>query len=120
MFCIECGAPIDAGAEICPACGAVVVLGRGEKADGFQMEDDDARPLDNSPDPLAFGIANLILWIVPAIGLPVSVIGMVMSARRRKSVSLFLCIVGVVFSLVNAIAGAVIGGMSGLAIGILL
>lgn len=65
MFCIECGAPIDAGAEICPACGAVVVLGRGEKADGFQMDDDDARPLDNSPDPLAFGIANLILWIVP-------------------------------------------------------
>ena len=85
------------------------------------MEDDDARPLDNNPDPLAFGIANLILWIVPAIGLPVSVVGMVMSARRRrKSVSLFLCIVGVVFSLVNAIAGAVIGGMSGLAIGILL
>lgn len=120
MFCIECGAPIDAGAEICPACGAVVVLGRGEKADGFQMEDDDARPLDNSPDPLAFGIANLILWIVPAIGLPVSVVGMVMSARRRECVSLFLCIVGAVFSLVNAIAGAVIGGMSGLAIGILL
>lgn len=62
---------------------------------------------------LVLGLVGMVAWILPIIGFPVQVVGLVFSIKGRTSVKkkmatagMILCIIGLVFTLLNAVAGA--------------
>lgn len=62
---------------------------------------------------LVLGIISLIAWLLPLAGLPVSIVGLVLSAKSLKSekrglavAGLVLNIIGLVATIVNASIGA--------------
>lgn len=60
------------------------------------------------------GLVSIIAWIIPLFGIPVSVIGIIMSALGIKSEKKTKAIVGLVFSIIFLIAtiiNAVYGAM---------
>ena len=105
MFCVECGASINDRAVVCPKCGIAVA---GAMKYGSHAQVNGKTP-DTSSAPLVLGIASLITWLLPIIGLPVSVIGLVISVKRSRNGCLTMSVIGVVLSLINAIVGAVLG-----------
>lgn len=107
MFCAECGASINDNAIVCPKCGVAVAGRKVATARNFQTMTD--KVPDASPAPLILGIASLITWLFPLIGLPVSIFGIVISAKRNRNGCLTMSIIGAVLSLLNAIVGAVLG-----------
>ncbi len=61
-----------------------------------------------SSTPLVLGITSLIAWIIPIIGLPVSICGIIFSAKQNRGGCLTMCIIGFICALINSIVGAVI------------
>jgi len=64
---------------------------------------------------LVLGLIGLAAWLLPIIGLPVTIIGLVMGAKGRRSrpgmagAGIVLSIIGLVLSLINAAYGAYLG-----------
>ena len=65
---------------------------------------------------LLLGIFGMVAWIIPLFGLPITIVGLVMSAKGMQSTSrtkavagLVLTIIGLVFTIVNAAIGAYMG-----------
>jgi uncharacterized membrane protein len=65
---------------------------------------------------LVLGIVGMLAWLLPIIGLPVSITGLVFGVRSMNSVNkgmaiagLTLSIIGVVLSIINASIGAYMG-----------
>lgn len=65
--------------------------------------------------PLVLGIIAMIAWLIPILGLGVSIGGIISSIGKMKSenskiskIGLILCIIGVVASLLNWIIGTMI------------
>lgn len=66
---------------------------------------------------LGLGIFGLIAWILPIIGLPVTVTGLIfginaMSSRKKKGMATaatILCAIGLVFSSLNMAVGLYLG-----------
>lgn len=54
------------------------------------------------------GALSLIAWLLPIAGLPVSILGIRASAINNDGVGTALSIIGLILTIVNAIAGAVI------------
>lgn len=63
---------------------------------------------------LVLGIISMIAWLIPLFGLPISIVGIVLAALGRRSVSrrtmatvgLVLAIIALVLTLINAVLGA--------------
>jgi hypothetical protein len=65
---------------------------------------------------LSLGIFGLIAWIIPIVGLPVTITGLVfgIKALKREEISLAvvgtaLCAIGLLLSVGNAVVGAYLG-----------
>lgn len=65
---------------------------------------------------LILGIIGLFAWIIPIIGLPVTITGLVMGIKAWKSskytmavAGVVLCIIGLVLSIMNMAIGAYMG-----------
>jgi biopolymer transport protein ExbB/TolQ len=65
---------------------------------------------------LVLGIIGLVAWCLPIVGLPVTVIGLVMSlqalssSQKNKAITAaVLCVLGLLFSIANAAVGAYLG-----------
>jgi hypothetical protein len=65
---------------------------------------------------LILGLAGLLFWILPILGLPVTIVGLVLgikatnSARKGMATAgVVLCIIGLVLSVMNAAIGAYLG-----------
>lgn len=65
---------------------------------------------------LVLGIVGMLAWLLPIIGLPVAITGLVLGVRSMNSVNkgmatagLTLSIIGVVLSIINASIGAYMG-----------
>lgn len=59
---------------------------------------------------ISLAIAGLISWIIPLVGLPVSVIGIIINARSsdsKKVIWIILCVVSLVATTVNATVGSI-------------
>jgi hypothetical protein len=88
-----------------------------------------ARPSTTRTEPLALagfilGIVSLLAWLLPLVGIPVAVVGLVLSALgrsrvnrsgapngRQATVGLVLSCVGLVLALGNAALGAYLATM---------
>lgn len=64
------------------------------------------------------GLVSIVAWLIPLIGLPVTICGIIFSAlglgsaQRKKAITgLVLSIVFLIASLGNAVAGAVLSGI---------
>jgi hypothetical protein len=65
---------------------------------------------------LVLGIFGMIFWLLPILGLPVNVVGLVLGAkslnsasRKIATVGLVLCIIGLVLTVINGAIGAYLG-----------
>ncbi|SHH66469.1 hypothetical protein [Clostridium grantii] len=69
----------------------------------------------NSKSPLVLGILSAIFWLIPIIGVPVSIAGIIVSVKKSKSekggfskAGIILSIIGLVLSIGNIALGAYI------------
>jgi len=68
---------------------------------------------------LALGIFGLVAWLLPILGLPVQIVGLVFGIKSINSskgklaaVGIALCIIGLVLTIINASIGAYMGATS--------
>ncbi len=53
------------------------------------------------------GIISLFAWLLPIVGIPVSIVGIVKSSGGRSPGGLSMSIIGLVLAVINAIVGAI-------------
>ena len=108
MFCTMCGAIINSQAFFCPRCGAAIDRSNVMMARNVQISINSTSP-NTSSAPLVLGILSLITWLIPIIGLPVSITGIALSAKHNRNGCLALNVIGALLSLLNFIFALMIG-----------
>ncbi len=70
---------------------------------------------------LILGIIGIIAWVIPIIGAPVTITGLVLGLKSRNSknrvlaiIGIVLCIIGIVATVINAAMGAYLGATGAL------
>ena len=65
---------------------------------------------------MVLGIIGMVAWVIPIIGFPIQIVGLVYGIKAKNSsqngraiAGIVLCIIGLVFSTANAIYGAYLG-----------
>ena len=58
---------------------------------------------------LVLGIVGCIAWLIPLIGFPVTIVGLILGIRRKYTVGIILNVIGFSLTLVNCTVGAVLG-----------
>ena len=65
---------------------------------------------------MVLGIVGLLAWLLPIIGLPITIVGLVLGVKGRRSdlrgmatAGFVLSIIGLTFTVINATVGAVLG-----------
>ena len=58
---------------------------------------------------LVLGLVGLVAWLIPLIGFPVTITGLVLGIRRKYTAGIILNIAGLCITLINSIVGAVLG-----------
>lgn len=100
-FCTNCGAQISKEAYVCTNCGVLT----NNKA---------AQPAKKS-NGMGFGIGSLFAWLIPLVGYPISIIGIVKASKALKNgepgatTALVLSIIGLVLTVINSAIGAYMG-----------
>ena len=64
-------------------------------------------PQSNSSPAMILGWISLIGWLLPIVGLPVSIIGLILAKKSYHTKALRLNLAGLILSLINAIIGAI-------------
>jgi len=130
--CANCGADNVAGAQFCAACGAALVTPAGPPpapptypaapqqapaaypAPPWAMQPTPQQGTGTATAALVLGIVGLLAWLLPLIGLPVNVIGIVLGALGRRGPSkgtatagLVCSVIGLGLTIINGIAGAI-------------
>lgn len=112
FYCQFCGSTIDLTNEygksriICPSCQKENIIPKLQKANN----------INKSAAPQVLSIIGMFAWFLPIIGLPVSIIGLVLSIKelnnyedKSTKIWITLSIIGIVLSLINASIGAYMG-----------
>lgn len=66
-------------------------------------------PPQKSTASLVLGIVGCIAWLIPLIGFPVTIVGLILGIRRKYTVGIILNVIGLSLTLVNSAVGAVLG-----------
>ena len=66
-------------------------------------------PPQKSTASLVLGIVGCIAWLIPLIGFPVTIVGLILGIRRKYTVGIILNVIGFSLTLVNSAVGAVLG-----------
>ena len=121
--CVNCGADNVAGAQFCAACGAALVTAGGPQQ-APQPYPPAPPPWGVQPVPqqgtglgtaaLVLGIVGLLAWLLPLIGFPVNVIGVILGALGRRgpnkgtaTAGLVCSVIGLGLTIINGVAGAI-------------
>lgn len=64
---------------------------------------------NKSTGALVCGIISLIMWLLPIIGLPVSIVGLILGCKNKYETGIILNAIGLVLTIINATVGAVLG-----------
>lgn len=112
MFCPKCGKEIPEGSTVCPECNATLEVASTTAQTSATAE--------KKPAPVGFilGLVSIIAWFIPLFGYPVTICGIVFSAKQLKStdsgaktmaiVGLVLSIIFLVVPLINSALGVLI------------
>ena len=112
MFCPKCGKEIPEGSTVCPECNATLEVASTTAQTSATAE--------KKPAPVGFilGLVSIIAWFIPLFGYPVTICGIVFSAKQLKStdsgaktmaiVGLVLSIIFLVVTLINSALGVLI------------
>lgn len=63
----------------------------------------------NTKVPLVLGILSLILWLLPILGAPISIVGLILGIRSKYNVGIVLNVIGLCLTIANAAIGAYMG-----------
>lgn len=107
IFCSECGKQISDAAAVCPHCGAPVSR--------HPVQTSDKSGNGKATAALVLGVVSLIAWLLPLLGFPVSIIGLILGFAEIKkpgyskasSAGTILSAIGLVLTIINSIAGAI-------------
>lgn len=104
-FCQYCGKELTDSANVCLNCGKQI--------------NQNITPEENKNAIRGFvlGIISIIAWIIPLIGYPITICGIVFSSKglnikTNKGLAiagLILSIIFLIFTIINSIAGAIMG-----------
>lgn len=121
LTCRSCGAQNSPGVAACASCGAALgehVMPSAPAAPPVGMYQQRPVPATAGSTGLAtaslvLGIIGLIVWLLPLLGFPVNILGVIFGVLGRRSVKngtatagLVCSIIGLFATLINAIAGA--------------
>lgn len=106
-FCKYCGKELTESQDICSNCG--------KKVDETNTQATTENK--NAIRGFVLGIISVIAWIIPLFGYPVTICGIVFSAKglnikTNKGLAiagLVLSIIFLIFTIINSIVGAIIG-----------
>lgn len=107
-FCTNCGNKLDDNADVCVNCGVLV-----NKSVIVNNSTDYEK---NANTGFVLGLISIIAWFIPLFGYPVTICGIVNSAKGLKAeegkskavIGLVLSILFLVVTLINSILGALI------------
>lgn len=106
-FCTNCGASLSKEQNVCLNCGVIV----NKNSD---VVNDNSNKQANMG--FIFGLVSIIAWIIPLFGFPVTICGIIFSIKGLSSenktkaiIGLVLSIIFITITLINSIAGAVMG-----------
>lgn len=105
-FCTNCGNELDDNADVCVKCGAFVKK-KGNNNNAAESAD------KNANTGFGFGLGSILAWILPLIGYPITICGIVYSSKGLKSetskgkaiAGLILSIVFLVATIINSVLG---------------
>ena len=115
MYCSKCGNEIKDGEDFCPKCGKSTHISTENNTNGSSIRD------GSNVTGFVLGIISCLAWLLPIVGFPVSIIGLIFSVRENKKprpinskftqaeVSMILNTAGLIITIVNSFIGALIG-----------
>lgn len=107
--CGECNASCSDGENACKSCGCPL------PKRSFKTLDDSSSSQVNGTPSLVLGLLSIVLWILPIIGLPLSIVAWILSAKaysksngKTGNVARVLAIIGCLLSIINGVIGCLI------------
>lgn len=124
--CKYCGQSIAIGATPCPHCGhelkwvkRTTVAAKtpsvflGVPSSESELANMRARNgQTSSAGAIILGVLSLIGCFLPIVGVPLAIVGLVVSGSKKNMVGGILCTVGLILSIVNAISGGIKGAQA--------
>jgi len=113
-FCENCGKEIkNENQDVCLKCGSAIREVNYVNQNNIVISDDEKRE-KNAMIGFILGLVSIIAWIIPLFGYPVSICGIVFSAKGLNSninkgkaiTGLILSIVFIVITFINSFLGA--------------
>ena len=103
-FCSNCGKEIKEDQNVCLNCGTVIKGNTSDSASGKAVAG------------LVLGLVSIIAWLLPLIGYPVTICGIVFGAKGLKSTTkkgmatagLVLSIIFLILTVINSVLGVLI------------
>jgi len=106
IYCMKCGMELNEGTTFCPKCGKVI----GSAAPQRQYFESENKT--SSTAATVLGVLSLICWLLPIIGYPVTIAGIIvgiMSWQKGEDATAgtVMSSIGLALTIINSIAGAV-------------
>lgn len=119
MTCPNCRNEIPEGSAFCNNCGAAVSAQNRMQPYAQPVTNTEATQVQAaerkgfSIASMVLGITSLILWLIPLLGFPATITGLVLGilgrkrgARKMAIAGIILCVITLLLTLTNSILGA--------------
>ena len=99
----------------CPSCGSMFMIRQEQQIvmpDQFNpimQQNATACVSEKSTASLVIGIINCLMWLLPIIGIPLGIVGLVLGCRKKYNTGILLNAITLTAAAVNAIFGAILG-----------
>jgi len=112
--CKKCGAQLDESSKFCDKCGAkqefepeTTQAPCASGAAGALQEANELKGNKKAVASLVISIIGLIAWLLPLVGLPVSIAGLIFGLKSLKSDKRKMAIIGIVYSIAGLCASII-------------
>lgn len=108
MFCQNCGNQLMPGTPSCPRCGCPVYYQMPQPPGGYYQPEKKGLSIAS----MVLGLIGLVAWLLPLVGYPVIIPGLILGIIGRKqggksyaTAGIILCIITLVLTLINSALG---------------
>ena len=105
--CSSCGASIADDDRFCANCGTAVAQSESTENEAPEASSKPIQGQSSSAGAIILGVLSLIGWIISVVGVPLAVVGLVVSGSKKNMVGGALCTIGLMLSIANAVWGGV-------------